>query len=244
MELLKRLYAVNSRSGSEAAMKMLIRRELQDVECVIEEDDFGNMFITKGVAKFYPGVTAHLDEVHTTGVRRIVVDGDTIYGVDADGCRAGMGADDKNGLWIILRLLHEQPVLKAALFVEEERTTIDGEVIAGCRGSKACSLSMFDNVGYLLAVDRKGCSDVVISSKGGIRLTEQGFLPAATLEKYGYECCEGGRTDVTALKERGLSIPCCNISCGYYNAHTSEEYTLFSQLAHSLAFVEALIGAL
>jgi hypothetical protein len=33
----------------------------------------------------------------------------------------GIGADDKNGLWIIINLLHELPVLKVALFVEEDQ---------------------------------------------------------------------------------------------------------------------------
>ena len=51
----------------------------------------------------------------------------------------GCGADDKNGLWIIINLLREEPVLKVALFVQEERT---GDV-AGCRGARACDLSFF-----------------------------------------------------------------------------------------------------
>lgn len=244
MELLKRLYAINSKSGNEAAIKELVRCELADVECSIEEDNFGNLFITKGTADIYPGITAHLDEVHEAGSRHIVVEGDTIYGVDDDGNRTGIGADDKNGLWVIIRLLHTRPVLKAALFVEEEKTTIDGEVVVGCRGSRACALSAFDNVLYLLAIDRKGCSDVVTASKGNILLSDNTLFPQQVLAKYGYECVEGGRTDVTALKERGLAIPCCNIGCGYYNAHKSDEYTIFSQLTQTLNFVNELLDTL
>lgn len=244
MELLKRLYATNSKSGNEAAIKELVRRELADVECSIEEDDFGNLFITKGKADTYPGITAHLDEIHEAGARHIVVENDTIYGVDDQGNRTGIGADDKNGLWVIIRLMHTQPVLKAALFVEEEKATIDGEVVAGCRGSRACSLSAFDNVRYLLAIDRKGCSDVVTMSKGNIVLADNTLFPLQLLTKYGYECVEGGRTDVTALKERGLAIPCCNIGCGYYNAHKSDEYTQFSELTNTLNFVSELIDIL
>lgn len=241
MELLKRLYAINSKSGSEAAIKELVRNELADVECTIEEDDFGNLFITKGEAESYAGVTAHLDEVHEPVCRSIVTEGDMVYGLDAEGHRVGIGADDKNGLWVILKLLHIVPQLKAVLFVEEEKTMIDGEEVAGCRGSRACSLSAFDNVRYLLAIDRKGRADVVTTSKGGIVLCDKGLLPEAILAEYGYACVEGGRTDVTALRERGLTIPCCNISCGYYNAHKSDEYTLFSELEHTLRFVAALV---
>ena len=241
MKLLKRLYAINSKSGSEAAIKELVLRELADVECAIEEDDFGNLFITKGEAECYAGVTAHLDEVHEPVCRSIVTEGDMVYGLDVEGHRVGIGADDKNGLWVILKLLHAMPVLKAVLFVEEEKTTIDGEEVAGCRGSRACSLSAFDDVCYLLAIDRKGSADVVTTSKGGVVLCDESFLPEAILAEYGYACVEGGRTDVTALRERGLTIPCCNISCGYYNAHKSDEYTLFSELEHTLRFVAALV---
>lgn len=214
--------------------------QIAGLDLVVEEDSFGNIFITKGVAGSYPCVTAHLDEVHVPTERNIVVEGDMIYAVDSQGERVGIGADDKNGLWIINHLLHAKPVLKVALFVQEER---DGEM-AGCRGSRDCSLDFFNDVRYVLAVDRKGDSDVVTVGKGDIRLCDDDMFPAALLQKYGYECVPGGRTDVVALKERGLQAPCCNIGCGYYNAHKTDEYTVFSHLQKALAFVSELIDTI
>ena len=240
MELLKSLYAINSKSGHEGEIKAFILSCLDDVELTIEEDNFGNLFITKGVADSYPCLTAHLDEVHEPAERVFVVDDDTIYALDSRGERTGIGADDKNGLWIIIHLLHNRPTLKAALFVQEERA---GEM-AGCRGSKACSLEWFDDVRYLLAVDRKGDSEVVTVSKGDIKLCDESIFPQSVLEKYGYSCVSGGRTDVTALKERRLQTPCCNISCGYYNAHKSDEYAVYSHLVKALNFVGELIDAM
>ena len=240
MELLKRFYGINSKSGNEAAIKELFMEQLEGLELAVEEDYFGNIFITKGVADSYPCVTAHLDEVHSPAERNIVVDGDMIFAVDGNGERVGIGADDKNGLWIIRHLLHTKMVLKVALFVQEER---DGE-LAGCRGSKACSFDFFDDIRYILAVDRKGDSEVVTVGKGDIRLCDDGMFPQHLLQKYGYECVVGGRTDVVALKERGLQIPCCNIGCGYYNAHKSDEYTMFSHLQKALAFVGELIDSI
>ena len=237
MELLKSLYRINSKSGNEKAIKDFMLGLLAGIELVVEEDTFGNIFITKGVAKSYPCVTVHLDEVHLPTERDIVVDGDVIYAVDAVGERVGIGADDKNGLWIINHLLHTKPVLKVALFVQEER---DGEM-AGCRGSKACSLSFFNDVRYVLAVDRKGNNEVVTVGKGDICLCDYDFIPNDLLQKYNYVCVDGGRTDVVALKERGLQIPCCNISCGYYNAHKPDEYTVFAHLVTSLTFVSDVI---
>ena len=240
MELLKSFYGINSKSGHEAQIKEFFMAQIADVELAVEEDAFGNIFITKGVADCYPGVTAHLDEVHAPVERNIVVDGDLIYAVDGCGERVGIGADDKNGLWIINRLLHVKPVLKAVLFVQEER---DGEM-AGCRGSRACSLNFFNDVRYLLAVDRKGDNEVVTVGKGDIRLCDDAMFPAAVLQKYGYGCVPGGRTDVVALKERGLQTPCGNIGCGYYNAHKADEYTMFSHVEKALAFVSELIDCI
>lgn len=237
MELLKSLYGINSKSGHEAEIKNFVLGQLADVEFSVEEDSFGNIFITKGVAGSYPCVTAHLDEVHVPVEKSLVVDGDMIYAVDAAGERTGIGADDKNGLWIIIRLLHEKSLLKVALFVQEER---DGEM-AGCRGSKACSLDFFNDVRYILAVDRRGETEVVTVGKGDIRLCNAAMFPSELMHKYGYECVAGGRTDVVALKERGLETPCCNIACGYYNAHKPDEYTMFTHLEKALAFVGELL---
>lgn len=237
MELLKSLYEINSKSGYEAEIKNFVLGQLADVALSVEEDSFGNIFITKGVAGSYSCVSAHLDEVHAPVEKSLVVDGDMIYAVDVAGERTGIGADDKNGLWIIIRLLHDKPLLKVALFVQEER---DGDM-AGCRGSKACSLGFFNNVRYILAVDRKGDSEVVTVGKGDIRLCNDDMFPLDVLQKYGYECVPGGRTDVVALKERGLPAPCCNIGCGYYNAHKSDEYTVFTHLEKALAFVSELL---
>lgn len=237
MELLKALYNINSKSGREGEIKAFFLQQVADLHLKIEEDEFGNLFFTKGVAQKYPCVTAHLDEVHETSPFRIVEEASGIFGEDELGNMTGIGADDKNGLWIIIKLLHDVPVLKVALFVEEEKK---GE-LAGCRGSKSCSLKHFENVLYVLAVDRKGCSEVVINGKGDVKLCDASFPPAHLLQQYEYECVDGGKTDVVELKMRGLSVPCCNISCGYYNVHKSDEYTNVLHLRKAYAFVRAWI---
>lgn len=237
MELLKALYNINSKSGREGRIKAFVLEQLADVPLVVEEDEIGNLFITKGEARKYPCVTAHLDEVHEQSPYRIVEEASGIFGEDEHGKMMGIGADDKNGLWIIINLLHELPVLKVALFVEEEKK---GD-LAGCRGSSFCSLHHFDNVLYVLAVDRKGSSEIVINGMDDVKLCDASFPPAHLLKQYEYACVDGGKTDVVELKMRGLEVPCCNISCGYYNAHKSEEYTNVLHLRKAHAFVRAWV---
>ncbi|MBQ1279992.1 MAG: hypothetical protein IIY14_02600, partial [Bacteroidales bacterium] len=96
-------------------------------------------------------------------------------------------------------------------------------------------------VKYVLECDRKGSSDVVSIGKGNIRLCDDNFIPQELLDKYGYEMVNGGKTDVVELKMRGLDIPVCNISCGYYDAHKDSEYTNFSELQQCLSFVKEFL---
>ena len=237
MQLLKSLYKINSKSGKEAAIKAFVQGYLSTMNLDIRCDAFGNLFITKGVADSYPTIVAHLDEVHDVENRKIVVEQDMIYATDSNGNRVGLGADDKNGVWMALKLLEMKPILKVALFVHEEK--LNGE--AGCRGSRSCNLAEFDNAMCLLQCDKRGATEVVSVGKGDIRLCEEGFIPQDILDRYGYQYTVGGRTDVVALRERGLDKNCCNISCGYYNAHKEDEYTLFSELENALNFVSQVV---
>ena len=237
MELLKKLYKIISKSGMEDKIKSFVLDCLVDVQMSITTDEIGNLFITKGEAESYPCVAAHLDEIHSPCEREVVIDGDIVYTVDRLWNRVGCGADDKNGLWVILNLLKSEPVLKVALFVQEERT---GD-IAGCRGARVCDLSFFHNVRYILECDRKGASDVVHIGKGDTLLCEANFILDEILTKYGYEMVRGGKTDVVELKMRGLHIPVCNIGCGYYNAHRNSEYTVFAELQNCLNFVREIL---
>ena len=240
MELLKQLYKISSKSGMEDSIKSFVLSCVSDVDLKVETDDIGNLFITKGVAATFPCVAAHLDEIHSPCDRDVVIEGDKIFTVDRLWNRVGCGADDKNGLWVIINLLHSEPVLKVALFVQEERI---GN-IAGCRGARACDLSFFSDVKFVLECDRKGHSDVVHIGKGETLLCEQDFIPQDLLNEYGYEMVKGGKTDVVELKMRGLEIPVCNIGCGYYDAHKNSEYTMFSELQNSLSFVRDVLQSI
>ena len=238
MHLLTQLYKINSKSSKEDKIKSFLLDLLKHIPISVETDAIGNLFITKGIADVYPCVAAHLDEIHAPSQREVVVEGDIIYTVDEMWNMVGCGADDKNGLWIAINLLRSVPILKVALFVQEEKLG----TIAGCRGANACNLSFFDDVKYILECDRKGTHDVVAIGKGDVQLCESNFIPQTILDKYDYQMVSGGKTDVVALKMRGLKIPVCNISCGYYNAHKNNEYTHLSELQNCLSFVKEFIS--
>lgn len=239
MNLLTQLYSINSKSGHEEAIKHLVKQRLAVLSLQLIEDAYGNILITKGIADIYPCVAAHLDEIHEPCVRKIMVNEDRIYALDEHlQEQVGIGADDKNGIWIVMRLLEQLDVLKAVLFVREEKCDYEGYR----HGSDECDLAFFNDVKYVLQCDRKGAGDwVTFNTKYQVRLCDDDFIPQEILQQFSYVPVEGGVTDVVHLKQRGLSIPCCNISCGYYNAHKTDEYTRFSEVQNSLAFVKKII---
>ena len=238
MNILKQLYQINSYSGSEDEIRRFVLQQIADLSLRIEVDNYGNVLITKGHAEKYPCLAAHLDEIHLPSVRNLHEQDGNIYALDENGEPVGIGADDKNGVWIVIQLLRQIETMKAVLFVREEKATFEGYR----HGSDDCNLTFFNDVGYVLQCDRKGAGDLVTyCTKKEIRLCDDDFVPKWILQKYGYAPVEGGVTDVVHLKGRGLHIPCCNISCGFYNAHQPEEYTNVAELLNCFEFVKMIV---
>ena len=72
-------------------------------------------------------------------------------------------------------------------------------------------------------------------------ICSDGFIKDITPEKFGYTPTEGMMTDVEQLKENGLNVSCINISCGYYEPHTDNEFTDKNDLMKCLVFIEHII---
>lgn len=237
MELLKDLYKVYSPSGSERKMKKFIYRWVAQnlAGCVVKvkTDNAGNLYITRGKADTYPCVVAHLDQVQKWHSRdfRAELAGDIIVGYSMDNRRQeGLGADDKNGIWVALNCLKKYAVMKVALFVQEE---------VGCVGSNKADMHFFKNCRYVLQCDRRNGGDLITDVWG--QMCSDEFLLATNYQAFGYKEAHGMMTDVATLRSNGLKVSAVNISCGYYAPHTDEEFTVWSELQNCLAFVENII---
>ena len=67
-KLLERLYAIHSPTGNEWEMICFVRQWIaeQVSEAIVEMDNLGNLYITKGKAgDGYPTLACHLDQVQT-----------------------------------------------------------------------------------------------------------------------------------------------------------------------------------
>jgi hypothetical protein len=123
---------------------------------------------------------------------------------------------DLVGVFMCLQLLEDYNFIKVAFFVSEE---------VGCVGSRACDLSFFNDCMFIGQADRKGNADF-INYSNGVQLFGEEFstFVSPVLKDYNYKECAGIATDAGALSSRNVGIACFNISCGYYNPHTSSEY--------------------
>lgn len=234
MSILKKLYRIQSKSGLEDKMIAYLTKLIPTLapECHLEVID-KNIYVTKGVAETYPCIACHIDQVQAVcDSIQIFEQEDIIFGFDFKSRKqVGLGADDKNGIYMALLALINTSVLKAIFFHGEE---------TGCNGSKACNMTFFNDCRFVIECDRKGNSDFVTNGSG-VELCSKEFETDCNLEQYGYKACNAFVTDVVALKKRDLPVSCVNISVGYENQHKDNETTCVSDLEKCWELVQHIL---
>ena len=192
METLKKLYATHSPTGNEWEMICFVRQWLaeQVPEAEVQMDSLGNLYITKGeTGEGYPTLACHLDQVQTLHSDDFEVreEEGKLYGWSVKNQqREGLGADDKNGIYVCLRCLKECPRLKAFMAVGEEK---------GCIGSCRAEMSFFADSLYVLEPDCKGGTEPHAVLRG-IPCASEDFVDALRLEGNGYTLTEGKTSDM------------------------------------------------
>ena len=236
MNLLKTLYEIHSPSGNEKAMKKFIKGYVKKhiPGVTFRSDHVGNLYKTRGISETYPCIVAHLDQVqreHSKDFKAIETE-DIIFGYSPKNRkREGLGADDKNGIWIALKCLEKYECIKVAFFISEE---------IGCIGSRNADMNFFEDTRFVIEPDRRGFENL-ITDISYTSLCSNDFLRDIGFERFGYKEESGMMTDVLELKERGLGVSCINLSCGYYEPHTHEEFTVKKDLLNCLRLVEHII---
>jgi putative aminopeptidase FrvX len=235
-ERLEQILRIQSESYGQWRMFAFIIRTIytMDVKFIILE---GNIYITKGDVEVYPCIVAHMDTVHSIlpeGELSILKVGRRWTGFNtATMKQAGIGGDDKVGIFIALEALRRVDNIKLVFFRDEE---------VGCLGSDAANMAFFDDCSFILQCDRRGNTDFVTDACG-TKLSSARFQKdiEPILKKFQYKKSSGSMTDVMQLKENGLSISCANISCGYYNPHEKCEYVDLDDVFNCTELVMAVI---
>ena len=232
-QLLKDVLSVPTKTYQEEKMVKFICDWLTKNNIPFYVDEVNNIYATKKTddTEFFPCVIAHTDTVHNIDTINVVEEmlpdaqGNVKLSLKAYndyGDPTGIGGDDKCGVYACLELLNELPNLKAAFFVSEE---------TGCKGSFKSDPDFFKNVGYSIQFDapeNNMISEYLMNvsmfdreSKffevGGRLITEH-FPSDTKYHRHPY-------TDIYPIRTM-FNIQCFNISIGYYNYHTRNEYVV------------------
>ena len=243
LQLLKKLYSIECNWKDEYKMVSFIlnycHKELKDSNLKFELDHYGNLFITKTTTNLdaFVCIIAHMDTVQNYIMpRKIFMQGNKIRAVYRDGKTAGLGADNRNGIFVTLKLLKEIDNLKVLFTVEEEIGGI------GAREA-AANIDFFSDVMYMIQADRRGSHDLIVHTNG-IDSASPDFINRISdiSKQYNYFNAYGTFTDVGILAEEHR-ISGVNVSCGYYHEHTEKEYTDFSELMNCYKYIRAIILA-
>lgn len=234
MDLLRELYRTYAPTGSEWPMIQFVVNYLKEhvPQAHVEMDDWGNLYICRkrSVEDGYATLCCHLDQVQKTHSEDFEVrinDGIITGYSPSTQTQEGLGADDKNGIWVCLKALEQCDQLKVFMSVGEEK---------GCWGSNRANMSFFSDSLYVLEPDCKGGEEIRTLLKG-VPCASPEFEKALDAERFGYVITEGKTTDVLPLTLSGIGVSCANIPCGYYNPHKDDEYCNIAELQKCLDFV-------
>jgi putative aminopeptidase FrvX len=246
-KLLKEILSIPSYSGNERKLVNFICEFLEKNKIPYKVDELFNIYCTKGDADIYPCVVAHTDTVHNNNhidvrtelkknCRNVLKE--AYKGYNAKGKPTGIGGDDKAGVFACLTLLLELPALKAAFFVSEE---------IGCKGSKEADEAFFENVGYAIQFDAP-FDYMVTEVSSGVPLFDRRseFFKKANNVLVEYIIPEYGShpfTDVYALKKL-FDFSCINLSIGYYEHHTANEYVILEDVENGIKIGREMIASL
>lgn len=202
---------------------------------IIEYDTYGNLYVTKGIATHYNCVVAHVDinqdEIENVS---IIKHNDFIFGFDDDNkVQCGLGFDDKVGVYFNLHCLLNFENIKAVFTKDEE---------VGCIGTSHLDLTFFENVNFLLQLDRNSYANDISHSTNGIKTVTKNFQKCINfiLKKYNYEWQRCIYTDVGEISQ-ATNLCAVNISCGYFNEHCENEVLSINHFINAINFAVEIL---
>jgi hypothetical protein len=168
-------------------------------------------------------LVAHLDTVHKLKCTEIV---------EKDGVLSspqGIGGDDRCGVFIIMNIVKD---LHCSVLLCED------EEVGGKGATKFCKTPNINNLGvnYMIEFDRKGYNEAVFYGCDNKDFTK--FV----CDNTGFKFDNGSFSDISRLAP-AAKVAAVNLSCGYYKAHTLEEYVVYDEMMETIEAAKNLITA-
>lgn len=196
---------------SQKALKEYVATELAKTHNeVIVEDGF---VYAKGTMPVL--LVAHLDTVHQNLPTTLYYDDIT----KAISSPQGIGGDDRCGVYMILKIVQQYHC--SVLFCEDEEI--------GAVGAEKFTKTDYAEprqFNYIIEFDRQGKTDAVFYD-----CDNPEFEDFITTDYY--KTSYGTFSDISVLAPY-LGVAAVNLSCGYYKAHTKDEYVVMPEMKASI----------
>lgn len=240
---LKKLLDIHGISGQETLVRQYVKKEIKNKVDNVIIDDYGNLLATKvfGEAKGNPVImlNAHMDTVKATNRDKIVVEQNGVFRAYYHGKTTVLGADDRAGIAIVLSILDNVPssfegTLKLSFTREEE---------IGCIGASRIDKKFYNDVDLNITFDRRGNKDIVVGTWGApfcSNVVGHTLENIAKRNNFDYRCVSGGVSDAYEFSYKGINS--VNLSVGYENEHTSNEFLVYKDLNVAYEFGLAILG--
>lgn len=167
-------------------------------------------------------LVAHIDTVHKTPPRDVFYDQKKRVMWSPD----GLGADDRAGVWAILRILGKG-YRPSVLFTDLEESGCIGAAEAA---KKVCPVGLK----YVVEIDRRGFQDAVFYEEANAKFKRY-------VESFGFKEEFGSYTDICELMD-AWGVACVNVSAGYYNEHTGSEHLYLDDLMMTIERVMNMLS--
>ena len=202
---------------SQKTLKKHMRKMLEEkYDEVIYADGF---VFAKGTVPIL--LVAHMDTVHKELPRIIELNNGKISSPQ------GIGGDDRCGIYMISKIIEKHHC--SVLFTEDEE-------IGGVGADKFVHHSCINGLefNYAIELDRRGKNDAVFYECDNPEFED--FIT----EDGDWKTEFGSYSDICDVAP-ALGCAAVNLSCGYYNAHTKNEYVVFSEMENNIKKVCKLI---
>ena len=166
-------------------------------------------------------LVAHIDTVFDEPPKELIYDkfNDMIFSFSG-----GIGGDDRCGVYAIVEILKKYK--PHVLFTEDEEIGLIGAY-------KAIEKLDKPDVKYIIEIDRRGNKDCVFYN-----CYNKDFINY--IESFGFVTDFGSYSDISVLGEQ-WGIAAVNLSSGYYNEHTDQEYIVFSELQGTIKKIKSML---
>lgn len=173
-------------------------------------------------------LTAHMDTVHKVQMYEYME-----Y-TDAKGnhiltSQDGIGGDDRCGIYMILEII-KNGFRPSILFCEDEE--IGG--VGSDKFIKTEEAKQLEKLNYMIELDRANSDDAVFYDCDNKDFTK--YITEFT----GYKKTYGSFSDISNLAPFA-GIAAVNLSCGYYNAHTTSEKVNMEEMFNTINIVSKLL---